>query len=169
MTPGAPLAIRPVATASEIAVVARLAGEIWYQHYVPIIGREQVDYMVSRFQTAAAIAEQITAGYEYFLAGFAGCEEVGYAAVRGEPEALFLSKLYVLKAARRAGIARGMLAELERLARVRGLGSIWLTVNQRNPAVEAYLRLGFEITGPVVTDIGGGFVMDDHRMEKTII
>lgn len=37
------------------------------------------------------------------------------------------------------------------------------------PAVEAYLRMGFVDKGPVVADIGGGFVMDDYRMEKAIV
>lgn len=158
-----------VTAAADIAIVARLANEIWYEHYVPIIGREQVDYMVPRFQSAAAIVEQIATGDEYFLANLAECGEVGYGAVRQERESLFLSKLYVLKTARRSGVARRMLAAFEALARARGLRSIWLTVNKGNPAVNAYLRLGFEITGPVVTDIGGGFVMDDYRMEKTIV
>jgi ribosomal protein S18 acetylase RimI-like enzyme len=162
-----PLSIRPVATAIDIETVARLAKEIWYEHYVPIIGREQVDYMVPRMQSVPAIAAQIAEGYEYFLAAVDG-EEVGYAAVRSEDGAVFLSKLYVRKSARRSGIARRMLAHLEDSARVRGLRSIWLTVNKENPALQAYLRLGFRVTGPIVTDIGDGFVMDDYRMEKTI-
>ncbi len=44
-----------------------------------------------------------------------------------------------------------------------------LTANKRNdPAIEAYRHHGFRIRGPIVTDIGGGFVMDDHRMELDI-
>lgn len=162
-----PLSIRTVASVSDIETVARLAKEIWYEHYVPIIGRTQVDYMVPRMQSASAIAAQIAAGYEYFLAAVEG-DEVGYAAVHSEAGALFLSKLYVHKSARRSGIARRMLAHLEKAARARGLRSIWLTVNKGNPAVQAYLRMGFCVTGPIVMDIGGGFVMDDYRMEKTI-
>lgn len=146
--------------------MARLAHEIWYEHYVPIIGREQVDYMVAKFQSIPAIAEQIAAGYEYFLGGIPGVGEVAYGAIRHDAQSLFLSKLYVLRSARRAGVARTLLRWLEEVARTRGAASIWLTVNKRNPAVDAYLRLGFKITEPVVTDIGGGFVMDDYRMEK---
>lgn len=124
--------------------------------------------MVAKFQSISAIAEQIAAGYEYFLGEIPGAGEVAYGSARHDPQSLFLSKLYVLKSARGGGVARALLHWLEEAARARGAASIWLTVNKRNPAVNAYLRLGFKITGPVVADIGGGFLMDDYRMEKTI-
>jgi hypothetical protein len=28
--------------------------------------------------------------------------------------------------------------------------------------------MGFTNTGPIVTDIGAGFVMDDYKLEKTV-
>ncbi len=52
--------------------MAALAHEIWYEYYVPLIGRAQVDYMVARFQNAAAMQAQIDQGYEYFLVQTAG-------------------------------------------------------------------------------------------------
>ena len=54
-----------VETPSQIAAVAELARETWMQHYVPLIGAAQVEYMLARFQSAEAIARQIAAeGYE---------------------------------------------------------------------------------------------------------
>jgi len=42
-------------------------------------------------------------------------------------------------------------------------------VNKRNVrAIKAYQRNGFEIADSVVTDIGGGFVMDDYVMAKDL-
>jgi hypothetical protein len=35
--------------------------------------------------------------------------------------------------------------------------------------VQAYQRMGFEIAEAIVIDIGGGFVMDDFRMEKRLV
>ena len=58
---------------------------------------------------------------------------------------------------------------IEQLARRRGLKLLWLTVNKGNPAVKAYERLGFRIAADLVMDIGGGFVMDDYRMEKPLV
>lgn len=163
-------ALRAVASASDIDIVARLAREIWFEHYLPIIGQAQISYMVAKFQSAEAIAEQLASGYQYFLAGVAG-QDLAYGAIRCEPEQrrLFLSKLYVLKSQRGTGLGRILLDEFERLGRQQGLHSIWLTVNKHNPAVDAYVRLGFKVTESVITDIGNGFVMDDYRMEKKIV
>ena len=58
---------------------------------------------------------------------------------------------------------------IERLCRDRGLDFLWLTVNKGNPSVQAYQRLGFSIAAEIVMDIGGGFVMDDYRMEKPVV
>ena len=37
--------------------ISALAGEIWREHYTPIIGAEQVEYMLAKFQTAERILE----------------------------------------------------------------------------------------------------------------
>lgn len=164
----------PVTTPQQLDVVAGLAHEIWYEYYVPLIGRAQVDYMVSRFQSSRAMSGQMREGYEYFLiqTGPAGQDgrPVGYCAVQPQPaqHSLFLSKLYLLRDARGAGTGRECMEFIEQLARRRGLTLLWLTVNKGNPAVKAYERLGFRIAADLVMDIGGGFFMDDYRMEKSL-
>jgi GNAT superfamily N-acetyltransferase len=169
----------PVTTPQQLDVIAGLAHEIWYEYYVPLIGRAQVDYMVSKFQSSAAMAVQMREGYEYFLVrsgqGQQGPAEaegraIGYCALQPQPAeySLFLSKLYLLRDARGAGTGRVCMEFIEQLARRRGLNLLWLTVNKGNPAVKAYERLGFRIAADLVMDIGGGFIMDDYRMEKSL-
>jgi diamine N-acetyltransferase len=157
----------PVRTPAQIQVVAGLAHDIWYEYYVPLIGREQVDYMVARFQSAEAMGRQIDEGYEYFLVQRDG-RDIGYLAFQVQGEALFLSKFYLHYDVRGTGTGRLAMEFIERLARQRGLKLIWLTVNKGNPAVNAYERLGFRNAAALVMDIGGGFVMDDYRMEKPL-
>ena len=159
----------PVTTPQQLDAVAGLAHEIWYEYYVPLIGRAQVDYMVSKFQSSGAMAGQMREGYEYYLAQRDG-RPIGYCAVQPQPaeNSLFLSKLYLLRDARGAGTGRVCMEFIEQLARRRGLTLLWLTVNKGNPAVKAYQRLGFRIAADLVMDIGGGFVMDDYRMEKSL-
>lgn len=159
----------PVVSAAQLATVERLAREIWYEYYVSLIGREQVDYMVDRFQTAAAMRTQIAEGYEYFLLERAR-ESVGYLAVQPRPteEALFLSKLYLLASLRGTGAGRRALRFVEQLARSHALNRIYLTVNKGNPSRFVYERLGYATVAELVIDIGGGFVMDDYRMEKIL-
>jgi diamine N-acetyltransferase len=163
----------PVRTPEQLAIVAALAQEIWYEFYVPLIGRAQVDYMVGKFQNPAAMQSQIDQGYEYFLVHqddtTGAGRDIGYCAVQEQSGgALFLSKFYLHKSARGAGTGRKCMEFIEEFARRRGLSLLWLTVNKGNPSVQAYQRLGFQIAADLVMDIGGGFVMDDYRMEKPL-
>jgi GNAT superfamily N-acetyltransferase len=165
-----PVQFVAVTTSQQIETVAGLAHEIWYEYYVALIGRPQVDYMVAKFQSSAAVAAQVREGYDYFLIELDG-RISGYCAVQSEPanRSLFLSKLYLLRDARGGGTGRVCMEFIEQLARRRGLNLLWLTVNKGNPAVKAYERLGFRIAADLVMDIGGGFVMDDYRMEKSLL
>jgi GNAT superfamily N-acetyltransferase len=160
--------IVPVTNASQVAEVARLARVIWDEYYVPLIGRAQVEYMVAKFQTAEAMQAQIDAGYEYFLLHDGPAQ--GYLAIRHDAadSRVFISKLYVLSTHRKTGAGRQALQFVERLARERGATHLWLTVNKGNPSVKAYERLGFRIAEAIVMDIGGGFVMDDYKMERPV-
>ena len=155
-----------VITPGDIATVARLAREIWTAHYTPIIGAAQVDFMLERFQSEDAIADQIAEGFAYFLVAVED-RPVGYAAILPEPEgSLFLSKIYVHSSARGQGAGKAMLDHIITLARHRGLSRIHLTVNRHTQcAIDWYLRQGFVITGQQCQDIGNGFVMDDFVLQ----
>jgi diamine N-acetyltransferase len=159
----------PVTTAAQVAEVARMAHEVWNEYYVPLIGQAQVNYMVAKFQSAAAMQSQIDSGYEYFRIQQSG-GIVGYAAIRHDAaEArVFISKLYLLAAHRKSGAGRQALELIERAARERGATHLWLTVNKGNASVRAYERLGFKIVEAMVMDIGDGYVMDDYKMEKQV-
>jgi diamine N-acetyltransferase len=163
------LQIEPVSTTPQISAVDALAREIWYEYYVPLIGRAQVDYMVGKFQSAEAIAGQIEAGYEYFLVRDKHLP-VGYFAIQAQPAeaGVFISKFYLHGSRRGRGTGRRCMEFIEQLASGRGLALLWLTVNKANPSVKAYQRLGFRIAAELEIDIGSGFVMDDFRMEKQL-
>jgi len=164
-----PIQLIPVTNAPQVADVARMARIVWNEYYVQLIGQAQVDYMVAKFQTAEAMQSQIDSGYEYFQIQ-QGADTIGYAAIRFDASdaRLFISKLYLLAAYRKSGAGRQALALIENIARDRGATHLWLTVNKGNPSVRAYERLGFTIADAIVMDIGGGYVMDDYRMEKPL-
>ncbi|MEM8640366.1 MAG: GNAT family N-acetyltransferase [Cyanobacteria bacterium P01_G01_bin.54] len=156
-------------TPAQFATIARLARDIWTAHYTPIIGAAQVDYMLDKFQSAAAIAAQVQReGYLYYLAEIEG-EAIGYFAVQPRDSTLFLSKIYVHAAWRGQGWGRRMLDDVAQLAQQAGKPSITLTVNRQNTgAIAAYGKLGFANTGPLQTDIGSGFIMDDFCLVKAL-
>lgn len=47
--------------------IADLANTIWTEHYTPIIGEDQVTYMLDKFQSVVAIKKQILEGSEYYV------------------------------------------------------------------------------------------------------
>ncbi len=158
----------PVLSEHEATIVENLAREIWTEHYNPIIGSEQVEYMLERFQSGEAILQQITLGILYFLIT-ADEEVVGYIAVHPKSDELFLSKIYVRSDQRGRGYGKKAVQFAETLAHARRLNKIVLTVNKNNvDSIRAYEKMGFKNTGSLVQDIGNGFVMDDYKMEKTV-
>ena len=160
--------IREARGKDDLRQVEELAELIWKEHYTPIIGREQVDYMLENFQSVADMEQQLKEGMEYFLLESHG-EPVGYLAFKQQGEELFLRKIYLLFSHRGKGLGRAGMGFVESSARDRGLGFVTLTVNKNNSgSIRAYESLGFVNEGPLETDIGGGFIMDDFLMRKNI-
>lgn len=156
------------ATSSDLFVIEELAKTIWREHYTPIIGSNQVEYMLAKFQSVAVMQEQIDSGYIYFLMLY-WCVPVGYLSIRKDADAIFLSKIYVLKDYRGKGIAGTAMDFVVSESKKAGLGLIRLTVNKNNTnSILAYLKMGFQNKGSMITEIGEGFVMDDFVMEKNI-
>lgn len=148
--------------------IEKMAYTIWQEHYVPIIGKPQVDYMLKKFQSVKAIKNQIADGYEYFLLEYRQ-QYVGYISVKQEKNTLFLSKIYVLRKYRGKKIGKKALGFIEEKAKQNQLKNIRLTVNKNNSqSINAYQKLGFKNRGPITMDIGQGYVMDDFEMVKSI-
>jgi len=153
---------------TDIAAVVKIAKPIWHQHYDPIIGKQQVDYMLEKFQSTQAIQEQIAEGYRYYQV----LEEkrtVGYFAVQVQDQTdLFIGKFYLCELVRGKGLGRAMLNFIEQFATQQNCAHLKLTVNKCNPAYQAYLKLGFKNDGAIKFDIGNGYVMDDYLMSKDL-
>jgi GNAT superfamily N-acetyltransferase len=164
------ISFQPVHSEAQIADVARLAREIWQEHYVPIIGQAQVDYMLENFQSETALSKQLQQAYEYYLITN-NRQSAGYLAiVPGQNDAsLMLSKLYVRKSERGRGLGKQGLHFVEDLCAKRAVNLLWLTVNKHNAdSIAWYSQMGFTNAGSIIQDIGSGFVMDDFRFEKAI-
>ena len=160
--------IIPAKTDAQLRQVAVLAEEIWNQHFTDIIGKEQVDYMVEKFQSFQALKEQVAGGYEYFQL-FAGDTFCGYTGVHDEDGTLFLSKLYIRADARGQHLSSRAFQFLKDLCKERGLSKIWLTCNKNNEhTLAVYDHFGFTVASEKKADIGNGFFMDDYILEYEI-
>lgn len=164
---------------NEIEALSALATAIVKEHFDPIIGAAQNDYMIAKFQTPEAIREQIDAGSRYYWirsdarvpakGALARRKNVGFFAFYPDAGQTRLSKLYVARDFRGAGLASAALGFIEKETRAEGLDAIVLNVNRDNlETIAIYRRLGFSILREEKNDIGGGFFMDDCVMIKDL-
>ncbi|MDH5432463.1 MAG: GNAT family N-acetyltransferase [Gammaproteobacteria bacterium] len=147
--------------------IAEIAKPIWREHYTPIIGADQVEYMLKNFQSQLAVEKQMNEGYSYFIIQFDN-STAGYMSVQQRENTLFLSKFYLSNLYRGQGLARKMLDYIEALGCQLGCEIIELTVNKYNPAYHIYLKMGFVSIESIQIDIGEGYIMDDYRMQKVL-
>ena len=164
------ISIEPVITSQHVASLADLAKTIWNQHFVSIIGQEQVDYMLKKFQSIEAIRSQLSSGYEYYLA-MNDQKPVGYIGLipNDPPGKLMLSKIYVKDSSRGIGLGKTLLEFTRKRALESHAKTIWLTVNRDNSrTIEWYKKRGFVVKDELKKDIGSGFFMDDYIMECEI-
>ena len=157
------------ATEADLPAISELAGVIWRACYPGIITNAQIDYMLARMYALDVLRDEIRSqGIRYDrllvddkLAGFASYGPTA------EPGVMKLHKLYLLPELHGRGLGSRLLQHVEREVRAGGARRLILSVNKRNAkAIAAYQRNGFVIADSVVTDIGGGFVMDDYIMAK---
>lgn len=146
-----------------------MAKEIWTTHYSPIIGINQVNYMLDQFQSIEAITNQIDEGYNYFLLKNDE-NNIGYLSYQiRTPHQLFLSKVYLLANHRGKGYFNQILHFLKHEAFANKANAIQLTVNKNNTnSIQTYLKHGFVIKEEAVFDIGNGYVMDDYVLVNKI-
>jgi len=155
----------------QILLISQLAARIWTGHFIPIIGALQVEYMLERYQSVLAISAQVKSGVRYELVYSDGLP-VGYFAIQlnSLSQTLFLSKLYLDAVTRKRGYGARMISHIEQYCIQHSAHQIWLTVNRNNAtSIAFYERMGFSIVAEVIQDIGNGFVMDDYRMEKSLL
>jgi diamine N-acetyltransferase len=160
---------REVTAIKDARIVSQLAHKIWRQHYIPIIGSLQVDYMLQHFQSDLAIQNQIASGYNYFLLETGGFAVAYFAMLPEAEQTLHISKIYVDRLRQRSGLGSMIITFIEAYCRKNQLEEIWLTVNRHNHgAINFYRKHGFKMLETLIQDIGNGFVMDDYKMWKKV-
>ncbi|MBS7008524.1 GNAT family N-acetyltransferase [Anaerostipes sp.] len=161
--------IKVCKTDEQIQALAELASEIWHEYFVSIISKEQIDYMVEKFQSYHALKKAIKEEqYTYFL-GYDQGELAGFCGVKPDGDRLFLSKLYLHKDQRGKGSSSILLKRALAFAAEHGKRAVYLTCNKYNQnSLEIYKAKGFKTIDSVKTDIGNGFIMDDYVMQMDL-
>jgi diamine N-acetyltransferase len=162
--------VRP-AGPEHIPAIITLAELIWRAHYPGIISQGQIDYMLERMYHPEVIRREMGEGIYYrrllieeTLRGFTA---FGPAGTGGEMK---LHKLYVHPDWQRRGLGSLLLRDAEETSRQTGFSTLILAVNKANAkAIAAYRKNGYTLRDSVCVNIGGGFVMDDFVMERSIL
>lgn len=155
------------ADAGDAPLIAKLADEIWRQHYIGLLSEKQLDYMLGQFQSEEKIRSQISSGEMVYYIMYEDDTPAGYCGVGAEEKAVYLSKLYVKQSFRGAGFAKTALSYIEQ--NFSDKEKIYLHVDVRNAgSIEAYKKMGFSVGAHISRDIGGGYVLDDYVMEKPV-
>ncbi len=148
---------------TEIEKIADLAKIIWQKHYPPIIGQEQVDYMLKNMYNTKSLLNQINEkGQQFYFIIFEN-ETIGFISVTNEKDGCWmLNKFYVLDKEAGKGIGTAILEELKKIIQPK---KIRLTVNRNNfKSINFYFKNGFRIDAVAQFDIGEGYIMDDFIM-----
>lgn len=158
-------------TAADFTTIAHLANTIWSEHYTPIIGKAQVDYMLADRYTPEKLQRYLDANDRWMLLLSVDDEPAGYCsyALTDIPEEMKVEQLYVLSGLRGKNLGTTMLTHIEQQARLHSRNKLVLQVNKKNgTAIAFYRRMSFTVREAAVFDIGDGYVMDDYVMEKLL-
>jgi GNAT superfamily N-acetyltransferase len=159
---------REVQQGGELECLLALIREIWPEVFVPLIGKDQVDYMLTHYQGRDAVAGDMERGVRYFLVEHGG-GVAGYFAYALEEDRLFISKIYLKKECRGLGLASPIFRHFEELALGNRKTKLFLHVNRFNKnAVDVYLHRGFTIVKTVDEPLGDRFFLNDYWMEKVL-
>ena len=148
--------------------LAKIAKEIWNEYYPTVIGQDHVDYILSHYQTASKIAEDMENGFLYYFV-YEGTKKIGYVSFVVLKDEIYLSKLYLKKEARGRGIGEFILEMIKGIALSSSRHQIRLNVNRHNiGSVVFYKKQGFTIKEEVNVPIGNGLEFNDYIMVKEV-
>ncbi|MES2513367.1 MAG: GNAT family N-acetyltransferase [Bacteroidota bacterium] len=155
-----------LATEKDLNTIAKLAHVIWNDHYVEIVGQEQVDYMLNKMYAHKSLLEQLHQKKHVFYVIEHDEKAIGFIAVSSENNKdYFLHKFYIDQQKSNTGIGTQVLNSLIQAIRPK---SLTLTVNRQNfKSINFYFKNGFKIERVEDFDIGKGYQMNDFVMVRT--
>ena len=158
-----------LATERDIALLRELADRIWRTSYADTISQAQMEYMLVLMYAEETIRLELAEGVHWEIVRHDGCD-AGYFSITFGPDYVAkLNKLYLVPELQGTGLGQEILARIFAVAAQNGANEVRLQVNKANlRAQRAYERFGFRRVEAAVFDIGGGFVMDDYIMARTV-
>lgn len=154
-----------IATKLDIEIIGRLAQVIWHEHYTPIIGKGQVDFMLNKLYSPQALEIQLEDGQLFYIIQRDGIPFGFISISEKSTDELFLNKFYILSSEQGKGLGAQVFLKL--MATYPKIKIMRLQVNRSNfKSINFYFKLGFIIEEVADFDIGDGYFMNDFIMLK---
>jgi len=149
---------------SDFTLIAELANVIWHNHYVPIVGEDQVNYMLANIYSKKSLTEQTLDKKHVFYLIQEKNKTIGFVSISSENTSDFwIHKFYILQENQNTGIGSKVFYELTK--QMNNPKNIRLTVNRQNyKSINFYFKLGFKIEKVADFDIGNNYFMNDFIM-----
>ena len=154
----------------EIPIIQHLAGTVYGFAYLSILGKPQVEYMLEKFYSTAALVEQMRQGHHFLISK--NQEEdvafVSYNCLDSRQGIFKLQKLYVLPEMQGEGLGAYLVNAVTIRVWQNGGKVLRLNINRYNQARGFYEKLSFRVIETVDIPIGEGYFMNDYVMEKDL-
>ena len=153
-----------VVAVESIKEVSQLAYKLFPIYYDYINPKHVKDYL-DRYQSEDALNHQLNDNFVYYLVKDDDQKSIGYIGLEQLSDKVQLSKLYLDPEKRGKGMGRQLMNWIKDWTKSKSLGQIDLYVMQENkPAIQFYLKEGFEITGEFLEKFDSGEVEYNHIM-----
>ena len=155
---------------ADIDAILQIAEQTWWPTYEPLLGKEQVAYMLRELYAADKTTKQVAEKQQTFLLLIEEGEPVAFAAYspREEDAEIYkLHKLYCLPVTQGKGYGKILINAVANKTIEAGKHTLDLNVNRYNNAKSFYEKMGFEVIYEEDIPIGP-YWMNDFVMRKEL-
>lgn len=151
---------------NDLAIISKLAHEIWPTAYSKILGNNQLEYMLDMIYSIPSLECQYNILRHHFILVLENKIPVGFASFspHEDQRVYHLNKIYVLPDHQGKSIGKKIIGYVSEEIKRNGAISLQLNVNRNNNALHFYEKLGFKIIRTEDIDIGSGYFMNDYVM-----
>lgn len=158
------------ATVADVGAIIQIAEQTWWPTYEPLLGKEQVAYMLAELYSVEKITKQIAENQQTFLLLLEDGQSVAFAGYspREEDAGIYkLHKLYCLPVTQGKGYGKILINAVAYKVIEAGKHTLDLNVNRYNNAKSFYEKMGFMVI--LEEDIPiGPYWMNDYVMRKEL-
>ncbi len=152
---------------TDIQTIKDIALKTWEATYIPIVGKEQVDFMLSVLYSVDSLQKQMDERQEFILL-YSDEVPAGFISFNHQTESRYrIPKLYVDPDLHGKGLGKLLLHEVFKRVKEKGGDIVELNVNRHNKAKGFYEKFGFKVNREEDIPIGK-YWMNDYVMEREL-